>query len=137
MKKCTKCEKEKDEISFQFKNKELQKRSTICSDCQKEYKKKHYHENKQQHYERNKKQEKRLKELYFSLKSGRACVKCGEDDICCIDFHHINPLEKEYQIPKMIKLGSLKKLENEISKCTTLCANCHRKLHYGRFKLLL
>ena len=56
------------------------------------------------------------------------CVKCGEQDVACLDFHHRDPLEKEGHIGEFRKFG-IKRLLAEIAKCDVLCANCHRKYH--------
>ncbi|HYT41692.1 MAG TPA: hypothetical protein VEP90_05060 [Methylomirabilota bacterium] len=56
------------------------------------------------------------------------CVKCGEDDGRCLDFHHINPSEKKFEIivTKWYSMPLLS-LIDEIAKCEVLCANCHRR----------
>jgi hypothetical protein len=60
---------------------------------------------------------------------GGKCEKCGEHNIHCLDFHHIDSDKKEESINK---LGSYRWsiIEKEISKCILLCSNCHNKLHY-------
>lgn len=63
-------------------------------------------------------------------KSELKCQVCGENDIVCLDFHHNNPDEKEYNISHMVSRGySKERIMKEINKCSVLCANCHRKLH--------
>ena len=47
-----------------------------------------------------------------------------------LDFHHINPEEKDNTIAYMIKSSSIEKLIEEVNKCKLLCANCHREFHY-------
>ena len=47
-----------------------------------------------------------------------------------LDFHHINPEEKDNTIAHMIKFSSIEKLIEEVNKCKLLCANCHREFHY-------
>ena len=64
-----KCKKDKDEAEFPFKNKETGKRSTICKECQREYKLRYYYSNKQSHYERNKRTEAKIKEFYENYKA--------------------------------------------------------------------
>lgn len=56
------------------------------------------------------------------------CVRCGESDIACLDFHHRDAAVKEGHVSLMRRF-SLKRLLAEIDKCDVLCANCHRKHH--------
>lgn len=127
--KCNKCNKDKSEYEFPFKNKALNKRATICKECQRAYKLEHYYNNKKAHYERNKKTEQRIAEYINAYKRSHPCLICGEDAIECLDFHHLG--NKELEVSKLRKKGSLNKVINEISKCVVLCANCHRKVHAG------
>lgn len=133
MKTCGKCKQHKDETEFPFKNKLKNIKNSVCSECQKEYKLKHYYSNKKQYYDRNKVTIIRLRELVDDFKKKHPCERCGESDICCLDFHHLNPDEKDFEIGNTRNIGSERKILKEISKCIILCANCHRKLHAGRF----
>lgn len=62
---------------------------------------------------------------------GGKCEICGYDkNLAALEFHHINPDEKEFQLDmRHLSNCALEKLEEEISKCIILCANCHRELH--------
>lgn len=56
---------------------------------------------------------------------------CGENHPACIEFHHEDRTQKEYSVSSMVCGGwSIKRILEEISKCTPMCSNCHRKLHY-------
>ena len=55
-----------------------------------------------------------------------SCFFCGAEEN--IEFHHKNPTEKEFRIAAM-RRKSYKDIEAEISKCWTLCKDCHVKLH--------
>lgn len=57
------------------------------------------------------------------------CAKCGETRKYLLDFHHINPKEKEFTIGKLHK-GDKELIKKEIEKCICLCANCHREYHH-------
>ncbi len=57
------------------------------------------------------------------------CAKCGDSRIYVLDFHHIDETQKEFTIGRL-KKGSKKILQEEINKCISLCANCHREFHY-------
>jgi hypothetical protein len=46
-----------------------------------------------------------------------------------MDYHHLDPSIKERGVSQMISGNSWKKIEEEISKCILVCANCHRKIH--------
>jgi hypothetical protein len=133
--KCTKCLEEKSEFDFVFKNKVANKRHTVCGVCQREYKKKHYYENKPAHYARNIKTRIEIKKIYDEVKDNAVCIICGENERCCIDFHHLDPSKKEFNVGRLTTYGSKIKLINEFEKCVPLCANCHRKLHAGVIEL--
>lgn len=57
------------------------------------------------------------------------CAKCGDERSYVLDFHHINPEEKEFTIGKL-RCGAKETLQKEIDKCVCLCANCHREFHH-------
>ena len=93
-----------------------------------EYRRKHYHKNKESHYIRNQKTHDKIKAYSDSVKKD-GCKICGEKEICTLDYHHLS--DKEENVAKLLRGGSLKKVKEEIEKCVVLCANCHRKLHAG------
>lgn len=68
----------------------------------------------------------------LTYKLEHACIRCGEDHMACLEFHHRVPAEKKFEItsPKAMSVhyGVFKR---EFEKCDLLCANCHRKIHYG------
>lgn len=62
---------------------------------------------------------------------GGCCQECGYNkNVAALEFHHLDPNEKDYQLD-MRKLSntSMVKLMEEVGKCILLCANCHRELH--------
>ena len=67
------------------------------------------------------------------LKNNSKCKYCEEDHPACLDFHHCDPQEKERCISRAMRAFSLERLKLEVEKCEIVCANCHRKLHYGEF----
>lgn len=70
----------------------------------------------------------KVKACIVSAKVG-GCTRCGERDPACLDFHHIDPSKKSFNIGVQLGSYSLKRVQNELLKCQVLCANCHRKLH--------
>src|SRR5271169_3015483 len=70
-------------------------------------------------------------EKFHLFKSTLKCKNCPESHPACLEFHHRNPAEKEFNITQAWRLGySWKRILKEIEKCDVLCANCHRKLHW-------
>ena len=66
----------------------------------------------------------------LKIKEGGKCIKCGYDRcLSALDFHHKDPQEKEYVWTKL-RLLSDSRIQEELSKCKLLCANCHRLIHH-------
>ena len=64
---------------------------------------------------------------------GDKCKRCnGKFDLCCYDFHHRDPNEKEFD-PCASNLAnkSWDVVKQELDKCDLLCANCHRFTHHN------
>ena len=60
-----------------------------------------------------------------------ACAKCGDTRGYVLDFHHVDPTQKENTIARMTSNNyRLDKVYDEIKKCVCLCSNCHREFHY-------
>jgi len=73
----------------------------------------------------------RRKEWFATVKGSLSCEVCGESRYYCLDFHHTNPKDKEFNIGDMVERNySKKRILEEIAKCTVLCANCHREEHH-------
>ncbi len=65
---------------------------------------------------------------------GGKCAHCGVSYPTCVyDFHHIDPSTKLYNVSTMVSSFATKRdvLFAELDKCLLLCANCHRKFHWG------
>ena len=70
-------------------------------------------------------------EFVANIKSQLKCQKCGESKEYVLDFHHLNPDEKETTIARMTSNKyRIDKVLDEIRKCIVLCSNCHREFHY-------
>lgn len=60
---------------------------------------------------------------------GGKCIDCGYNKHpAALQFHHLNPEEKEFNWTKM-RLKRWDKIEKELQKCILLCANCHSIRH--------
>lgn len=74
------------------------------------------------------KQKKRVAARLFvnSYLINNPCISCGETNIICLQFDHLDPTKKEHNVSNMIGKGmSHIKIQAEIDKCQVLCANCH------------
>jgi hypothetical protein len=72
----------------------------------------------------------RLRAWVNERKASAGCARCGEADPRCLDFHHREPGSKRMGISEMVTHGyGTEQLQEEISNCDVLCANCHRREH--------
>lgn len=64
---------------------------------------------------------------------GGKCCNCGYDKCNgALDFHHIDPSIKEYNISDMLRrLMKTALIVTEAKKCVLLCRNCHAEYHAG------
>jgi hypothetical protein len=67
-----------------------------------------------------------------SIKLERGCSECGFDEApAALSFHHTSPEIKKMSVSDLVNQGhSYETIDNEISKCELLCANCHRIREY-------
>ena len=65
------------------------------------------------------------------------CCICGFDKFQqALEFHHVNPEEKEFQIcGSNAVTKALEKQLIEMRKCILVCANCHRGIHQGYYQV--
>ena len=69
-----------------------------------------------------------LKIKAIEYKGGK-CEICGYDKcVDALDFHHLDPSEKEFRISDGYT-RSWEKVQIELDKCMLVCANCHREIH--------
>ena len=62
---------------------------------------------------------------------GGKCEICGYDkNIAALDFHHVNPENKSFELDaRRLSNTSMEKLLEEADKCILVCSNCHREIH--------
>jgi hypothetical protein len=62
---------------------------------------------------------------------GGKCCMCGYDrNPAALEFHHINPEEKDFEPRKLMREKDFSKIMAEISKCALVCKNCHTEIHH-------
>ena len=126
---CTKCGSLKAETEFNWKIKD-KKRRNRCKECSRAYSRDHYYRNKEYYRKKNRRLRQRAKKFIEETKLHLKCAKCSENHIACLEFHHNDPSKKEFNVSALRDTWSLERIKEEMEKCTVLCSNCHKKLHY-------
>lgn len=77
------------------------------------------------------KRRKVLRQKAIDYKGGR-CVICKYQTCAqALEFHHLNPMGKDFGISAKGYTRKWEKVKQELDKCILVCANCHRELHEG------
>ena len=118
VKKCKCCGRELPLDDFNYWNKSKGTRMAICKECE------HEKQRQKREYKKN---------LLYELKEVGCCI-CGEPDPVCLDFHHYNQNEKEFNISQAMT-KNVPDMLMEASKCVVVCSNCHRKIHAGTINI--
>lgn len=64
--------------------------------------------------------------------AGGQCRLCGYDRcVAALQFHHLDPGEKRFEVAGRGLARSFEVLRAEASKCALLCANCHAEVEAG------
>jgi hypothetical protein len=76
----------------------------------------------------------KLKEALIHAAGGK-CECCGLPFTGCsalFDFHHRDPSQKEFSLNnRTLNAYGIVRIRNEAKKCSLLCANCHRMVHWN------
>jgi hypothetical protein len=111
---CKKCNLEKNIEEFAIAKTTPKKvfRRRLCGKC---------------YYQTKKPRKNKIKNEFFEFKKTLKCLICGNNDFRVLDFDHIDPSKKSFNIGKQASQGiAFKSIMKEIDKCQVLCANCHR-----------
>lgn len=113
---CSQCGKELPLDMFPFRNKSKGTYRANCKECHnKEMKIRYQHK----------------QEVIRDVKEFCGCAKCGVTKHYLLDFHHLDPLEKENTISRLMAGSySITTVLQELKKCVCLCSNCHREFHW-------
>lgn len=141
---CNVCKENKIIAEYSF-LKIKNKYDKICKKCKSKYTLKWFNKNKDKAHLRNKEYHKLNKDkikqrhtirieknkLDFINYKGGKCKICGYNKcVASLEFHHINPDDKDNKLMKQISTRSLEIAKVELDKCDLLCSNCHREIHY-------
>lgn len=89
----------------------------------------HIEQRKQRGFNGRKLYRVKIKEKAVQYKGGK-CSICGYNKCNhALDFHHLNPQEKEFIISGGTRSFEFMKLE--LDKCILVCKNCHSEIHSG------
>ncbi len=133
MKICSKCKAEKDHSLFHKNRRQSDGLQSYCKSCAQITNADTYRRLPKRRLkikERNQQSLLYCRRLIAKLKKMKGCLICQENEPCALDFHHVNPAEKDTEI-SLLNKHSVKKVKAEIRKCVILCSNCHRKHHAG------
>lgn len=100
-----------------------------CKECVQKRTLNNYYSNKAKWNETTKQNHRKRREKIQELKADLSCAKCDESRYWLLDFHHIDPTQKDFQLSQGERYG-WEKVQSEIEKCVVLCSNCHRDFHH-------
>ena len=100
----------------------------------KERKRLYYLANKEKISAYNVERQRLITERRKEMLSVYPCRACGHNDPGVIQWHHMDPLTKEFEI----WAGAMNedRFWDEVLKCVPLCANCHIKIHNNQLCLI-
>lgn len=77
-----------------------------------------------------KKRRKKVKEQAVAYKGGE-CERCGyKKCINALEFHHLDPGEKDFAISYKGYCRAWETVKKELDKCIMVCSNCHKEIHF-------
>lgn len=128
---CTKCGVEKISTEFRKRTAVKDGLQSWCKSCCKVHEKQHWDTNetrRETSKRRSVVSRQKMRECIYEYLVVHPCEDCGEDDPIVLEFDHIDPSQKSFTIGNAGKqIFSLVTLQEEISKCRVVCANCHRR----------
>ncbi len=73
-----------------------------------------------------------IKRWAVEYKGGK-CQCCGYNTcIEALEFHHLNPEEKDFILSDRNLVTDWEQIKPEIDKCILVCSNCHKEIHAGK-----
>jgi hypothetical protein len=130
MKICSICNLLLSEDSFYKNNRKPNQYQSYCKKCSKIKRKQYFIKNLKKELETRKVYSEKQKQKYIDYKKTLCCSSCFEKRWYLLDFHHVDD-NKEHNVASMVcGRFSWDSILNEIKKCETLCANCHREKHF-------
>ena len=95
------------------------------------YQPSYYRSHKRAALARQRRRKRDARRYLLARKRAAKCVRCGESDIRCLDFHHRPGHVKVAGLARLATDGAtLQVIDRELKKCVVLCKNCHAKEHF-------
>lgn len=129
---CPGCGETRALSEFNWKDRAKGKPQVYCKECSRRYLRDHYERNRPYYVRkarvRNRAVRRSLLDRVLEYLSTHPCIDCGEADPVVLDFDHVDPATKSFDITAKIgNGGAWRTIEAEIAKCVVRCANDHRR----------
>lgn len=125
LRRCGRCEQLKPLSQFNWRRAGRGQRDNLCRPCRSAYHREHYLANKQRYVEQAHQRKERLRQErtaylleYFAR---HPCVDCGESDPVVLEFDHLNPELKSFNIGQSLPYRRWQSILKEIEKCEVVC----------------
>lgn len=90
-----------------------------------------YARNKTRKYEMQMRRAEEIQAFLDELKRASGCIRCGERDPVCLNFHHRAGTTKRFALSSARNgAWGIDAIREEAAKCEVICANCHRIHHW-------
>lgn len=130
---------------FELKSRSREKKSRVCPRCKEEKILDEFYNRrgkvgastycKSCTGDQTKERQEEFKNKCIEYKGGK-CICCGYDRCSsALEFHHVDPEEKEFEIKKSISRKFDENIKKELDKCVLVCSNCHREIHVGLIEI--
>jgi len=130
---CPRCKEDKGFSEYHKSSKRKDGLQVNCKSCRKEIDSNSYLKSESRRNSIKSRRDENKKynsSLIYKYKRFCGCHFCIENEPVALDFHHLNPKEKDINVSVAVSY-STDSLKREIRKCIVLCSNCHRKVHAG------
>lgn len=130
MKKCSVCHLQKDDTEFHKCSVRKDGLQPKCKECNRIGARKSYKANTEKHKARARNRISIFKKASSLIKEKYGCFNCEMKIGVCLDFHHLNEVEKDTEVSRLFCSKTKQRTVDEINKCIVVCANCHRRIHH-------
>lgn len=128
IKYCPKCDRFLSVDDFNKNKRTFDGLFYVCKQHQSMLRRKSYYQNVEGTKASSKKRDENRKEkhkaIVWNLKVAGKCVDCGNNEPQRLEFDHINPATKKFNISDGM-YTSTKALLDELKKCVLRCKDCH------------